>query len=277
MRIAEEKIRELQRKIPVTYEEAEKALQKYKGNIDDAYWYLKNREGRSRRGMGGAIERLINAVFAYRILIYRDIEEKETFLNLPILVFVLVYFFIGQDLFLVLMVLTILLVVVANCKVRIEDTGSHRGFSFSRTIHKNDVQRSKSKEQEESKEKARQVKKTTKKEEKERVEEYNQREWKQNELYEREVRERELQQKELQQKEVQQKEVQQKDISRKEEENRQQSIDKENTIQPVKQVEETTYELEKRELEKRKIQEKKEQYEEFTFEDEDFEEFTIDK
>jgi Tfp pilus assembly PilM family ATPase len=82
MIITEKMIRELQRRVNVSYEEAERLLRKAGGNIDIAQALAEKHLNSLLGRLTKECERLINATLIYRLKVYK---EKDVFLNMPIL------------------------------------------------------------------------------------------------------------------------------------------------------------------------------------------------
>jgi len=139
MKITEEMIRALQNKIDISYEEAERYLQKSKGDVDIAVMLYKEKQdsfsGKINSGLGGFLK--------YRIIITRS---GRTLVDLPIALMLLLFlinsnwerFFIVGILFVIAL--------VAECEFKIEkredSDAPYNGFSKTEPFSKESTENS---------------------------------------------------------------------------------------------------------------------------------------
>lgn len=114
--ISQELVRELQKKIDISYEEAEHYLKKSKGNIDMALFLIhKKRHSRWERMKSSVAE-----LMKYKIIITR---KEQILINIPVLIFAFLIFIysVGRNLFPLIVLFIIALVL--ECEVRIYKEG----------------------------------------------------------------------------------------------------------------------------------------------------------
>lgn len=133
MIITEKMIKELQRRIDISYEEAERYLRKAGGNLDiaEAYAYRKTHSFFGK--IFSNLEKLINATLIYRIRLYKN---DDVFLNTPVFFFILLVFLIGVDKALFVGVVFVIIALVADCNIEIKKFDRKEPFSFYKTVEK---------------------------------------------------------------------------------------------------------------------------------------------
>lgn len=136
MIITEKMIKELQRRVDVSYEEAERYLRRAGGNIDIAEAYAYKRLNSAVGRIFRELEKLINATLIYRIKLYK---EKDLFLNLPVFYFILFVFIVGVNKSLFVGVVFIILSLISDCNIEITKVERKDPFSFYKTVDKNKV------------------------------------------------------------------------------------------------------------------------------------------
>ncbi len=121
--ISQELVRELQKKIDISYEEAEHYLKKSKGNIDMALFLIhKKRHSRWERMKSSVAE-----LMKYKIIITR---KEQILINIPVLIFAFLVFIysVGRNLFPLIVLFVIALVL--ECEVRVykedEEVGNYK-------------------------------------------------------------------------------------------------------------------------------------------------------
>lgn len=133
MIITEKMIKELQRRVDISYEEAERYLRRAGGNLDiaEAYAYRKANSFFGR--IFSNLEKLINATLVYRLRLYKN---NDVFLNTPVFFFILLVFLIGVDKALFVGVVFVIIALVADCNIEIKKIERNEPFSFYRTVDK---------------------------------------------------------------------------------------------------------------------------------------------
>lgn len=126
MHISEELVRELQKRIDVSYEEAEYFLKKTKGDVNMAVYLIMKKRDSSWEKFKTSLWELMK----YRFIMTR---KGETIINLPLLlivIFVLLYS-IGKNIFPLIVIFAIVL--LTECEVRIEKVENGNEHSCHRT------------------------------------------------------------------------------------------------------------------------------------------------
>ncbi|MDA3847690.1 MAG: hypothetical protein PF505_14320 [Vallitaleaceae bacterium] len=130
MKITEEMIRALQQKIDISYEDAERYLQKAKGDVDIAVLLYKEKQnsfsGKINSGLGGFLK--------YRIVITR---EGRLLVDLPIALLLLLFLINSNvERFFIIGVLFVI-ALIAECEFKIEkrenETDPYNGFTKTDT------------------------------------------------------------------------------------------------------------------------------------------------
>jgi len=135
MIITEKMIRELQKRVDLSYEEAERFLKRAGGNIDLAEAYAYKRANSFMNRLVREIEKLIAVTMNFRLQVYR---EEDLFVNVPLLAFGVLIVLIGFDQFLLVSVVGIVFALVANCSIHINKSDKESEFKFYRTVNKED-------------------------------------------------------------------------------------------------------------------------------------------
>lgn len=133
MIITEKMIKELQRRIDVSYEEAERYLRRAGGNLDIAEAYAYRRANSFIGRIFREFEKLINATLIYRIRLYK---KEDLFINLPVFYFIVFALIIGMDKSLFVGVVFIIFSLVADCNIEIVKVERDEPFSFYKTVDK---------------------------------------------------------------------------------------------------------------------------------------------
>jgi hypothetical protein len=147
MIITEKMIRELQRRVDISYEEAEKFLRRAGGNIDIAESYVIKKANSLGNRLFREFERIINATLVYRIRVYKG---EDQLLNVPILIFLIIIFLIGVDKSLLLSVVFVILALIADCNLQIIKIEGKHDFRFYNTVKKDDIDKEKASKNKES-------------------------------------------------------------------------------------------------------------------------------
>ncbi len=142
MDITEKMIRELQSRVDVSYEEAERFLRRADGDVDKAEKHARKKANSFWNRLFNEIENIINATLVYRIRVYKD---EDQFLNIPIIGFLIVLVLIGVDKTLLLGVVFVILALMTDCSLQIKKVDREREFSFYRTVEKNGSRRNRRK------------------------------------------------------------------------------------------------------------------------------------
>lgn len=121
MRISSELIKELQRRIDVSYEEAEIYLKKARGDIDYAEYLIKKKRNSSWGHTKNEGRRLFEDMLIYRMIITR---KQEVLINLPVLVVVVFFLIVSSNLFLVILIFAVGF--LTECELKIQKTGKKR-------------------------------------------------------------------------------------------------------------------------------------------------------
>jgi len=133
MIITEKMIKELQRRVDVSYEEAERYLRRAGGNIEIAQAYCNKRNSSVFSRLFHEIEKLINATLTYRIKLYKG---KDQFINLPVFYFILFILIVGVNKSLFVGVVFIILSLISDCNIEMAKVDRRDPFSFHGTVDK---------------------------------------------------------------------------------------------------------------------------------------------
>lgn len=113
MKITEEMIRALQAKVDISYEEAERYLQKAKGDVDVAYLLYKEKQNSfSERASSG-----ISGFLQYR---FRIVRKGRTLIDLPIAIILLVMLLDGIWNRAYVLILLFVIALVVECEFKID-------------------------------------------------------------------------------------------------------------------------------------------------------------
>lgn len=121
MRISSELIKELQKRIDVSYEEAEIYLKKARGDIDYAEYLIKKKRNSSWGHTRNEGRRLFEDMLIYRMIITR---KDEVLINLPVLIVVVFFLIVSSNLFLVILIFAVGF--LTECELKIQKTGKKR-------------------------------------------------------------------------------------------------------------------------------------------------------
>lgn len=133
MDITEKMIRELQRRVDVSYEEAERFLRRAGGNIEIAESYALRKENSFWSRLFTEIENIIDASLAYRLKIYK---EDDVFTNIPVMILVVMLILIGVDKSLLVGVVFVVWALLADCNLKLDKVERKSAFRFNRTVVK---------------------------------------------------------------------------------------------------------------------------------------------
>jgi len=136
MIITEKMIRELQRRVDISYEDAEKSLRRAGGNIEMAEMHAKKKTNSFWNRLFREFEKIINATLIYRIRVYKNDDQ---FINLPILVILLMVLIIGVNKMLLLGVVFIILALLADYNLQINKVKDQEEFRFYKTVNKDEM------------------------------------------------------------------------------------------------------------------------------------------
>lgn len=114
MIISEELIRELQRRVDVSYEEAERYLKKAKGDINLAVYRIKRKD----TSLWSKIKKHLSDLLKYRFIMTR---REKLLIDLPIwIVFVLIFIAKGNGYFrLFWLFIVFVIALIAECEVKV--------------------------------------------------------------------------------------------------------------------------------------------------------------
>ncbi len=138
MIITEKMIRELQRRVDVSYEEAEKFLKRAGGNIDIAESYAIRKENSIGARFFNELENIIDATLVYRLRIYKG---EDVFTNIPVIVLVVLMVLIGVDKSLLIGVVFVVWALLADCNLKLDKVARETNFTFNRGSEKRSRQR----------------------------------------------------------------------------------------------------------------------------------------
>lgn len=133
MIITEKMIRELQRRVDISYEDAEKSLRRAGGNIDMAEAHAKKKANSFRNRLFREFEKIINATLIYRIRVYK---KDDQFINIPILALLFMTMIIGVNKTLLLGVVFVIFALLADCNLQIDKVKDKDEFRFYKTVNK---------------------------------------------------------------------------------------------------------------------------------------------
>jgi len=136
MIITEKMIRELQRRVDISYEDAERSLRRAGGNIDMAETYTKKKANSFVNRLFREFEKIINATLIYRMRVFKN---EDQFMNVPILTFLIVLLIIGVNKTLLLGVVFIILALLADCNLQIDKVKDQDEFRFYKTVNKEEL------------------------------------------------------------------------------------------------------------------------------------------
>lgn len=138
MFINEQLIRELQKRVDLSYEEAERYLRRSDGDIDVAEDLFKQRENSLGKRFIRELEKIIDVTIVYRIELYK---EDEVFINLPVLVFIVMVVIVGVNAFLFLGVVFVIVSLLLDCRLHFHKVEREEVFTFQKTVYKDDIKR----------------------------------------------------------------------------------------------------------------------------------------
>lgn len=138
MIITEKMIRELQRRVDISYEDAERFLRRAGGNIDSAEAFARKRANSLGNRLFREFEKIINASLIYRIKIYKNDDQ---FINVPILSIIIILIIIGVNKTLLLGVVFVIFALIADCNLQITKIDNQEEFRFYKTVNKDEVRR----------------------------------------------------------------------------------------------------------------------------------------
>ncbi|WZL80055.1 hypothetical protein QBE53_09575 [Vallitaleaceae bacterium 9-2] len=133
MIITDKMIRELQRRVDVSYEDAERYVRRAGGNIDMAEAYARKKQNSFSHRFFRGIENLISTTFVYRLKVYRS---DDVFMDMPIFLFFILLFIIGVDKTITIGVIFIIIALVAECQLKLHKVETQEAFRFYRTVNK---------------------------------------------------------------------------------------------------------------------------------------------
>lgn len=113
MHISEELVRELQKKIDVSYEEAEYFLRKAKGDVNMAVFLIMKKRNSSWEKFKASLRELMK----YRFILIR---KGETIINLPLLLLALFILLYGIERHIFPLIVIFVIILLTECEVRIE-------------------------------------------------------------------------------------------------------------------------------------------------------------
>ena len=117
MYISEEMIREVQKRIEVSYEEAAVYLKKAKGNINHAVYLISKKRNSSWEGFKSAINDVFNSLIQYRIIITR---KDRVLLDIPLMLLGVLIFIDDFYSHLFPLFVIFMLILLTECKMKIE-------------------------------------------------------------------------------------------------------------------------------------------------------------
>ncbi len=138
MIITEKMIRELQRRVDVSYEEAERFLKRAGGNIDIAESYAMRKENSIWSRLFSELENIIDATLVYRLKIYKD---EDVYTNIPVIVLVVLLALIGVDKSLFVGVVFVVWALLADCNLKLDKVERDTSFTFNKGSEKRTRQR----------------------------------------------------------------------------------------------------------------------------------------
>ena len=133
MIITDKMIKELQRRIDVSYEEAERYLKRAGGNIDLAESYAKKRRGTFLNRLLIEVEKLLNASLIYH---FRVTRKKHTLMDIPIFTIFILFFIIGDQSFFRLSVVFIVGALISECHMELHRRENEEPYQLYRTVKK---------------------------------------------------------------------------------------------------------------------------------------------
>lgn len=136
MIITEKMIRELQRRVDISYEDAEKSLRRAGGNIEIAEEHALKKANSFGTRLFREFEKIINATLIYRIKVDK---KDDVFLNVPIIGVLLMMLVIGVNKTLLLGVVFIILALLAECNLQIHKVSDQDEFRFYKTVNKEEL------------------------------------------------------------------------------------------------------------------------------------------
>lgn len=141
MKITGDMVRDLQQRIDVTYEEAERTLRRTRGDLDEAEAILKRQQGSRLNKLGDEVNRIYKELLTYYLKIVR---KEKTVLDLPLLIPLGLFILMTTDSKIWVGVVTIGIILISESTVSIyrvekEDKRVVRE-SGSQTVTKSDSQ-----------------------------------------------------------------------------------------------------------------------------------------
>lgn len=133
MIITDKMIKELQRRIDVSYEEAERYLKRAGGNIDLAESYANKRRHTLFHRVITGLEKLVNASLIYHFKVMR---KNAVLMDIPIFTIVILFFVIGDQDFLRLGVVFIIGALISECQMELHRKERKEPYQLYRTVKK---------------------------------------------------------------------------------------------------------------------------------------------
>jgi hypothetical protein len=133
MIITDKIIRELQRRVDVSYEDAERYVRRAGGNIDMAEAYARRKQNSLFHRAFRGIENLLNITFVYRLKVYR---KDDVLMDMPIFLFFVLLLIVGIDRTITVGVIFVIIALVAECQLKLHKLENQEEFRFYRTVKK---------------------------------------------------------------------------------------------------------------------------------------------
>lgn len=116
MKVTSEMVKSLQKRIDVTYEEAERILLKTNGNIDRAEALLKNQQTSTMKKMMDEIERIYKELLTYYLKVTR---KEKVVIDLPLAIVVGLFLIMTVDSKIWVAIVSIGIILISECTVNI--------------------------------------------------------------------------------------------------------------------------------------------------------------
>jgi hypothetical protein len=132
MKISDDMIRDLQKKVDVSYEEAERYLKKAKGDVDLAAHYIFKNRNSYKAQTKHNVQNIFSNFIKYRLII---IKSEDIIVNIPIVIILLMSLFIFDsiaELFLaVLVAFIIIMATESDVKInKVDQEPQHKDNDF---------------------------------------------------------------------------------------------------------------------------------------------------
>lgn len=129
MNISEELVRELQKRVDVSYEEAEYTLRKTRGDVNLAAYIIMRRKNSGWKRFKSSFHDIFSQLIRYRLILTR---KGKVLVDLPLILLVILVLIDGVYRHLFPLFVIFLTTLIFECEVRIEKTADEEGNEAER-------------------------------------------------------------------------------------------------------------------------------------------------